>query len=85
MQYRSPNPISKVQQLPDSVYCHSTEYNRIQWGVRTPARCDFGHSIGALSLVTQLRYGNLCILTHCQYNESGHQKEHVATRINTIQ
>ena len=42
--------------LPESVYCHRTEYNLIQWVVRTPARCDYGHSIGALSLVTQLRY-----------------------------
>ena len=51
-------PSSRELQLPDSVYCHSTEYNRIQWGVRTPARCDFGHSVGALSLVqvvSQLR------------------------------
>ena len=106
MHYRSPYPIL------DSGYCHSTEYNRVQWGsdqnkeiivnnhlsrtngqallrtlwgVRTPARCDFGHSIGALSLVT--KYANLCILTHCQYNESVHPdvSEHLATRINTIQ
>ena len=25
-------------------------------GVRTSARCDFGHSIGALSLVGELRF-----------------------------
>ena len=29
-QYRSPNPIL-FRELPDSVYCHSTGYNRIQW------------------------------------------------------
>ena len=33
------------------------------------------HSVGALSLVTQ---------TYCQYNESVHRKEQLATRINTI-
>ena len=57
-------PLSALQRLNTKssslhrsvVYCHSTGYNRIQWVVPTPARCDFGHSIGALSLVTQLRY-----------------------------
>ena len=65
-----------------SVYCHSTEYNRTQWGVSTPARCDFGHSIGVLSLVIQLRCYSM--LTHCEYNESVHQKEQLATRFNRI-
>ena len=57
-------PLSALQRLNTQssslhrsvVYCHSTGYNRIQWVVPTPTRCDFGHSIGALSLVTQLRY-----------------------------
>ena len=43
-------PNSRDFQLPDSVY------RRIQLGVRNPARCEFGHSIGVLSLVNQLIY-----------------------------
>ena len=31
-------PNSRELQLPDSAYCHSTEYNRIQWGVPTSVR-----------------------------------------------
>ena len=34
---------SRELQQPDSVCCHSTEYDRIQLGVRIPAMSDFGH------------------------------------------
>ena len=49
-------PNSRELQLPDSVYFHSTEYNRNNADILTPDRCDVGQSMGALSLVTQLRY-----------------------------
>ena len=51
-------------------------------GIRTSARCDFDHSIGALSFVTQLRYADK---QYWQYHGRIYQKEQLAPRINTIQ
>ena len=48
IQYNIAVPNSIKLPLPNSVYCHSNEYNRIQWGICTPARCDVGNSIGVV-------------------------------------
>ena len=55
-------------------------------GIRTSARCDFDHSIGALSFrpITHLRYSDKRIGNIMDVH-SPYLKEQLATRINTIQ
>ena len=84
MQCRSPNPIlesSSCQTVSVVIRLNTIGYN----GVFAPLP-------GATLPIQQVRCHRspnyaikLCRLTHCKYNESVHQKEQLATRINTIQ
>ena len=47
-------------------------------GSRTVTRCDFGHSIGALSLVTQLRYPDKRIANIMEVYNAVYLKEQLA-------
>ena len=90
-----------INLLSDSVYCYESPLLRVTMGVDTSRRShltDFvGHAIGALSCFLllaniMLTVGTINVLfslpnyaMYCQYNESVHRKEQLATLNNTIQ